>query len=99
MASIARRYTPLRKEYLLRPENENCAIKGTNCQYRANTIEHTKGRGDYYVDDWAEENDIPLTLDERFWLPACILCNGELETNTELSKKFQLSKIHDGKKI
>lgn len=99
-ASITKRYTPLRREYLSRPENEICCIDGgSNCTLKATTIEHTKGRGDYYVDDYAEEHDIPLTLDERFWKPACLNCNLELENNDELSKAHQLSKIHKGKKI
>ena len=98
-ASISRKYTPQRKEYLQRPWNKNCVIKSEKCTGLANTIEHSRGRGDYYVDEWAEENEVPLTLDERFWKPACLNCNLELENNAELSRAHQLSKIHGGKKI
>lgn len=98
-ASVQKRYTPLRKEYLNNPKNKVCQILGTDCTGRATTVEHTKGRGTHYVDKYAETNDIPLTLDVRFWKPACLSCNLELENNSELSKLHQLSKIHSGKKI
>lgn len=34
----------------------------------ATEIHHQKGR-EGYADDYARENDIPLILDERYWLP------------------------------
>lgn len=37
----------------------------------ATTIHHMRGR-DGYADDYARENDIPLILDERFWLPTSL---------------------------
>ena len=51
-----------------------------------------------YADDWARDNKISLYLDIRFWKPCCLAHNLELENNPELSKKYQLSKIHGGKK-
>lgn len=51
-----------------------------------------------YADDWAIENGITLFLDVRFWKPCCLEHNLELENNPELSKQYQLSKIHGGKK-
>ena len=37
------------------------------------TCHHQHGRSDdAYHDEWAEEHDIVLTLDERFWLPVCL---------------------------
>ena len=98
-APIQRRYTPLRIAFLSKTENKYCVIKSEKCTHLANTIEHSRGRGDYYVDEWAEKNDKPLTLDERFWKPACLNCNLELENNPELSKAHQLSKLHGGKKL
>lgn len=89
-------YTETRKEFLSRPENKICFIDG--CNLRADTIEHIRGRKGY-ADEWARENKITLYLDERFWKPCCFLHNGELERNPELSKKYQLSKIHGGKKL
>ena len=78
-------YSKERKIFLSKPENQKCFIEG--CNRRANTIEHIKGRiGDNY-------------LDQEFWIPCCLHHNLELERNPELSKKYQLSKIHGGKKL
>lgn len=65
-------------------DNPICFIEG--CSKIADTIEHTAGRGINY-----------LNVDT--WKPCCLEHNLELETNSELSKKYQLSKIHGGKKI
>lgn len=91
-----KQYTIDRKEFLFRPENSKCFIEG--CNRQANTIEHTKGRKGF-ADEWARLNNISLLLDQRFWKPCCIQHNLELETNPELSKKYQLSRIHEGGKI
>lgn len=89
-------YTFARKEFLSRPENQKCFVEG--CKRKANTVEHTKGRAGF-ADDWAREQNLPLLLDERFWEPCCLHHNLEFETSPELSKKYQQSKIHPGKKI
>lgn len=72
-----------------------CFIDG--CANVANTIEHLAGRIGYY-DDWARENNIPLLIDKRFLRACCLVHNGELETNSELSKQHQYSKISGKKK-
>jgi hypothetical protein len=47
-------------------------IKGKKCavypSQPATEIHHMMGRVGY-ADEWARENDMPLILDERFWLP------------------------------
>lgn len=73
-----------------------CFIDG--CNNVANTIEHTRGRVGY-ADEWARENNITLYIDKRFLKACCLQHNGELENNSELSKEYQLSKIHGGKKL
>ncbi len=96
LAKLTRQYNKLRRVFLLKPENMICFIGG--CGARATTVEHRKGRkgfGDY----WARVNDIPLLIDERFWAPCCHAHNLELENNGELSMKYQLSKLHGGKKL
>lgn len=85
-----------RLEFLSSSENKMCFIDG--CGKPANTIEHRKGRVGY-GDEWARENNIPLLLDKRFWAPCCLEHNLKLENDPEMSKKYQLSKIHNGKKI
>lgn len=72
-----------------------CFIPG--CKNVANSIEHLMGRKGY-ADEWARENDIPLLIDKRFLRAFCITHNGELETNPELSKQYQYSKISGIKK-
>ena len=78
-------YSKTRVEFLSLPENQICFIDG--CGSPATTIEHTAGRiGSMY-------------LNQSFWKPCCLKHNLELENNPELSRKYQLSKIHGGKKI
>lgn len=92
---INKQYMDDRKIFLSLPENKYCFIEG--CNRRANTVEHTMGRKGF-ADDISREKNIPLTLDQRYWKPCCIQHNLELEQNPDLSKKYQLSKIHGGKK-
>jgi hypothetical protein len=94
-AVILAKYSVLRIQFLGRPENKFCFIEG--CGKLATTIEHQKGRKGF-ADEWAKENNISLTIDERFFKPCCLFHNLELENNPELSKKYQLSKIHQGGK-
>lgn len=89
------KYKKQRVAFLERPENQICFIG--SCGVRANTIEHTHGRKGY-ADDEARDAGITLYLDERFWKPCCFHHNGELETNPELSKAYQLSKLTGKKK-
>lgn len=69
-----------------------------NCNNVANTIEHQRGHKGFY-DDWARDNNISLHIDKRFLKACCWHHNQEFENNPELSKKYQLSKIHKGNKI
>ena len=73
-----------------------CFVDG--CKNVATTLEHQKGRKGY-ADEWARENKISLYIDERFLKPCCYHHNIEFENNPELSKKYQLSKLHQGKKL
>lgn len=95
-AIINSEYSKARKIFLSKPENQICFIEG--CNAKATTVEHTRGRGQGYFDKFAEDNDIKKTLDERFWKPCCLFHNLELEKDPELSKKYQISKLHGGKK-
>ena len=91
-------YRIRRLNFLAQPGNQRCQINGSNCSKKATTIEHSKGRQGF-ADEFAREINISLYLDERFWKPACLNCNLEMENNTELSHKHQLSKNHNGEKI
>lgn len=94
-AVINAKYSVQRIQFLAKPENKFCIVEG--CGKLANTVDHQKGRKGF-ADEFARENNIPLTLDERFWIPCCLEHNLEFENNPELSKKYQLSKLHNGKK-
>lgn len=79
------KYTVLRIEFLGKKENKICFIDG--CNEKATTIEHRAGR-------WGSN-----FLDTTTWAACCHKHNLELENNPELSKQYQLSKIHGGKKL
>lgn len=89
------KYTVQRIQFLGKEENKICFVD--DCNSIADTIEHQKGRKGF-ADDYARENNISLYLDERFWKPCCLFHNLEFERNPELSKKYQLSKLHNGKR-
>ena len=72
-------YTIKRLQFLAQPENLRCFIDG--CNNRATQVEHRAGR-------WGENY-----LDTSTWAAVCGFHNLELERNTELSQKYQLSKI------
>lgn len=72
-----------------------CFIEG--CTNVANTCEHLMGRKGF-ADEYARENNIPLLIDKRYLRACCLAHNGELETNPELSKQYQYSKITGKKK-
>lgn len=79
------KYSVLRIEFLGKKENQICFING--CDKKATTIEHRAGR-------WGKN-----FLDTSTWAGCCSEHNIELENNPELSKEYQLSKIHGGKKL
>lgn len=49
------------------------------------TCHHMMGRGEQPHDEWAAENDIPLTLDERFWLPVCLTAHRYIEEHPKFA--------------
>ena len=73
-----------------------CFVK--DCNNVANTIEHQRGHSGFF-DDWARDNNISLHIDKRFLKACCWFHNQEFENNPELSKEYQLSKIHGGNKL
>lgn len=78
------KYSVLRLEFLGKPENQICFIKG--CGKKATTIEHRRGR-------WGTN-----FLDTSTWAGCCLEHNLELENNPELAKEYKLSKLHNGKR-
>ena len=80
-----REYTIKRLQFLAQPENLRCFIDG--CNNKADTIEHSAGR--------IGKNFLDVTT----WRPCCNFHNLELERNSELSEKYQVSKISGKQKI
>lgn len=72
-----------------------CFIDG--CTNVANTVEHLMKRKGF-ADEWAKENNIPLLIDKRYLRACCLVHNGQLETDPELSKKYQYSNVSGKKK-
>jgi len=87
-------YEKLRIEVLSEAKFK-CFIDG--CTNVANTVEHLMKRKGY-ADEWAKENNIPLLIDKRYLRACCLHHNGELERNSELSKKYQYSNVSGKKK-
>lgn len=87
-------YEKVRLEVLC-SANFKCFVDG--CTRTANTIEHRMGKRGF-ADDFGRENNIPLLIDKRFLSACCFRHNIEFETNSALSRQYQLSKIHGGVK-
>lgn len=55
------------------------------------TCHHMAGRGDWYYDEWAEEHDVPLTLDDRLWKPLCLNAHQYITDNPKFAYENQYS--------
>lgn len=62
----------------------NCTI-----QYDL-TCHHMQGRIGY-ADEWAVENNMPLMLDERFWMPLCLEAHRYIEEHPKFAYEHQYS--------
>ena len=73
-------------------------IRGKKCAVfpdkQAIDVHHKQGRVGY-ADEWAREQDIPLLLDERFWLPVSRDGHTKIEMNPDWAKKkgFSLDRL------
>lgn len=71
-------------------------IRGKKCAVfkdrPAEDVHHIAGRSaTAYYDEWARERDIPLLLDERFWLPVSREAHIEIEKRPEWAKRMGYS--------
>lgn len=62
-AVLNAKYTVQKIVFMSKPENKICPITGTP----ATDVHHVKKRIGF-ADSWARINNIPLLLDERYWL-------------------------------
>ncbi len=82
------KYHRLKIKFMERPENKLCPVNG-----QATTdVHHMMGRVGF-ADDFARENDIPLLLDERFWLAVSRSGHRWIEENPTQAKERGFS--HD----
>lgn len=88
MTIIMEEYNRRRPGYLT---GKKCAVFP---KQKATQIHHMLGR-EGYADDYARENDIPLILDERFWLPVCQDGHDKIEKNPDWAKDngFSLERL------
>jgi hypothetical protein len=70
-------YSAQRKVYL--KNYRICEAALTNCKFEATTVHHKIGRMGEYL------------LDERFWLPCCMVCHEYIERNPAEAKARGLS--------
>ena len=82
--NILDEYRPKRKAFLeIRPM---CELKLKGCTGKSECIHHMKSK-----------HGKKMYLDENFWMPSCILCNGTVETLGELAYELGLKIRHNTK--
>lgn len=87
-AALERRYSSISKKFLL---DKICPITGQP----ATEVHHKKGR-EGYADEWARINDIPLLIDERFFLGVSRTGHIKIEANPEWAKQmgYSVDRLH-----
>lgn len=73
-------------------KGKQCAARFTHeCNFHnVKTIHHMQGRVGF-ADDYARENDIPLLIDERFFLPLCLNSHKYINDNPKFAWENQYS--------
>jgi endogenous inhibitor of DNA gyrase (YacG/DUF329 family) len=89
-SKVLSKYSTIRKEFLSKPENKYCRVNRSV----ATQVHHMMGKIGY-ADDWARDNDIPLWLDVRWFLPVSHEGHREIEENPEWAKEkgFSLDRL------
>lgn len=84
------KYHKQRLVFLSKPENKKCPV----FSLPTTEIHHKQGRKGY-ADDWARENNVPLLLDERFWLAVSRTGHRKIEENPTWAKRegFSVSRV------
>lgn len=77
-AKLNVRYAKVRKYFLERPENKICPVT----KEPTTDIHHKRGRVGY-ADDWARKHDIPLMVDERYFLAVSRNGHNYIEKNVD----------------
>lgn len=84
-------YLQIKKEWI---KGKKCAVFPTHA---AVDVHHMKGRVGY-ADQWARQNNIPLLIDTRFWLPVSRDGHIEIENRKGWALKMGYSLPRNEKK-
>lgn len=86
-------YSADRIIFLGKPENKICPV--TN--QPTTDVHHKKGRKGF-ADDWARLNNIPLLLDQRYWLALSREGHRHVEEHPEWAKEngYSLNRLSNG---
>lgn len=79
-ADVERRYYSRLKSW---KKGKKCAATFPHECTGLITCHHMVGRGNHFYDEYASEHEIPLTLDERFWLPVCWPAHEYIQNNSK----------------
>lgn len=72
-------YEKAREEFFSDPLNKFCRVFPGKL---ATEVHHKKGRNGY-ADKWAKDNDIPLLIDKRYFLPVSRDGHNKIEKNPD----------------
>ncbi len=86
---IEHKYKRVRKKFLA---GKKCAGKFPhNCTITTGlTVHHMQGRIGY-ADEYARENDIPLLIDDRFFMPLCLEAHTYINDHPQFAFENQYS--------
>lgn len=79
-------YTKIRRTFLSQPENQYCPVTGL----KVTEIHHMMGKVGF-ADDWAREFNVPLLIDERYFLAVHRLGHNKIESEPAWAKKMGYS--------
>ena len=83
-AEVLKEYREVRDDYM--HKHEICEVKG--CSKLANDLHHKMGREhNFFADDWARDNDVPLLIDVRFFMAVCRKHHEEFDLRPEWAKE------------
>lgn len=83
-------YQRLKIKFMERPENKMCPVFPKS-QYSTTDVHHMKGRVGF-ADKHARDNNIPLLIDERFWLAVSRRGHKWIEGHPDQAKERGFSK-------
>lgn len=93
-SKVEAQYSKERKHFLaLNPICQVCKDEGLS--FESTEVHHKRGRGTFYWDAIAEEIDMPLTADTRWFLAVCRTHHDFIENHAEWAKEkgYSLSRL------